>query len=261
MSTLVDVLGTCMYGHIMRRISTSTDLGAAVRDARTAAHLTQAELATRAGVSREWLIGLERGARPRAELTKILGVLSALDQPLMLGCDEHAAPPSKGAEPSNRGTGMSTAEVTRRAIERTRQPADVATHVTPEGDRAPGSMGGASSLVASMQEITKMTGAMRRPDVTRHFASQLASMMPKMDVSSLLPSTDFSALLPKIDVSTLMPQPSEALLSLVQELSALQRAERGDDRVDEEHDGATVEKVEKTSPESDQDQQGKGADQ
>lgn len=261
MCTLVDVLGMCMYGHIMRRISTPTDLGAAVREARTAAHLTQAELATRAGVSREWLIGLERGARPRAELTKILGVLSALDQPLMLGREESAEPPSKGGEPSNRGTGMSTAEVTRRAIERTQQPADVAAHVAPEGDRAPGSMGGASSLAASMQEITKLTGAMPRPDVTRHFASQLASMMPKMDVSSLLPSTDFSALLPKIDVSTLMPQPSEALLSLVQELSALQRSERGDDRVDEEHDGATVEKVEKASPESDEDQPGKGIDQ
>ena len=67
---------------VIRRIATPSDLGAAVRDARTGAQLTQAQLAEMAGVSREWLIGLERGARPRAELTKVLDVLAALDLPL-----------------------------------------------------------------------------------------------------------------------------------------------------------------------------------
>ena len=108
-----------MYGHVMalRRIATPHDLGAAVRDARTAAQLTQVELAERAGVSREWLIGLERGARPRAELTKILVVLAALDQPLMLGREEAAEAPEKDEEPARDGEPMTTAEVTRRAIE------------------------------------------------------------------------------------------------------------------------------------------------
>lgn len=245
----------------MRRIVTPADLGAAVREARTAAHLTQAELATRAGVSREWLIGLERGSRPRAELTKILGVLSALDQPLMLGREESAEPSSKGGESFNRGTGMSTAEVTRRAIERTRQPTAESAHMTPAGDRARGAVAGASSLAASMQEITKMTGAMLPTDFTRHFASQLASMMPKMDVSSHLSPTDFSALFPKMDVSTLMPQPSPALISLMQELSALQHTVPADDRVDEDLDGATFGTREETSPASDDDQKGKEVDQ
>lgn len=266
MCTLVDVLGMWMYRHIMgyRRISTPTDLGAAVREARTEDQLTQAELATRAGVSREWLIGLERGARPRAELTKILGVLSALDQPLMLGREESAVPPSKDRTPSNRGTGMSTAEVTRKAIERTREHIDVSTapgeHPAPEHDRTAGTLASVSSLGASLQEITKLTGAMPHTDFTRHLASQLALMMPRTDLSSLVPTTDFSALLPKTDFSSLMPQPSEALLSLAQQLSALQRAEHAEDRTGVEHDDAAVENVESTSPEDDGTSQGTGAD-
>ena len=36
-------------------------------------------------MSREWLIGLEHGARPRAELTKVLSVLDVLDLPLAVG--------------------------------------------------------------------------------------------------------------------------------------------------------------------------------
>ena len=61
-----------------RPISTPRQLGAAIYDARTAAGMTQATLASRAGVSRKWLIGLEQGARTGAELGKILGVLHAL---------------------------------------------------------------------------------------------------------------------------------------------------------------------------------------
>lgn len=40
--------------------------------------MTQAELAERAGVSRRWLIALERGRGQRAELGKILDTLDAL---------------------------------------------------------------------------------------------------------------------------------------------------------------------------------------
>lgn len=55
------------YAHAMlsRRVVTPLDLGFDVRDARMAVGLTQAELVEKAGVSREWLNGVERGKRPR----------------------------------------------------------------------------------------------------------------------------------------------------------------------------------------------------
>lgn len=98
------------------------ELGAVVREARSAAQLTQADLARRAGVSREWLIGLERGTRPRAELTKILDVLSALDQPIMVGREQKPDVPQNESESAQRTNAMTTDEVTRRAIEQSRQP-------------------------------------------------------------------------------------------------------------------------------------------
>ncbi|WP_350278876.1 helix-turn-helix domain-containing protein [Kribbella sp. HUAS MG21] len=52
-------------------------MGATVRDARVRQGLTQAELARRAGVSREWLVRLERGA-PRLELQLVLDTLAAV---------------------------------------------------------------------------------------------------------------------------------------------------------------------------------------
>jgi transcriptional regulator with XRE-family HTH domain len=59
----------------------STDpqsLGAAVRQARDVHGWTQAELAERAGVSRAFVLDLERGARSRAELGRVLAVVRAL---------------------------------------------------------------------------------------------------------------------------------------------------------------------------------------
>ena len=58
------------------------ELGAEVRAERRRRDLTQAELAARAGVSREWLSRLENGAR-RLEADKVLGVLRALDFSLL----------------------------------------------------------------------------------------------------------------------------------------------------------------------------------
>ena len=46
--------------------------------------LTQEALANKANVSRSWLIGLEQGKRPRAEMDKILSLLGALDISLNL---------------------------------------------------------------------------------------------------------------------------------------------------------------------------------
>lgn len=67
-----------------RTIQSSRDLGAFIYDARTQRHLTQEALANKANVSRSWLIGLEQGKRPRAEMDKILSLLEALDISLSL---------------------------------------------------------------------------------------------------------------------------------------------------------------------------------
>lgn len=223
-----------MYGHIMapRRISTPHDLGAAVRDARTAAQLTQVELAERANVSREWLIGLERGTRPRAELTKILSVLAALDQPLMLGREEAAEVQEEG-EPARDGAPMTTAEVTRRAIEHSRRPMGTAAL----GTNAVAYALGAGRTVSAL-DLDKMAAIMPRPDLSALLPkTALSSILSRTDIASFLPKTDLSALLPKTDYSTLMPQPSPAIMRLVGELGAMREsdqdsAERDDDRND-----------------------------
>lgn len=63
------------------RVSTAKELGAYVRGERRAQSLTQVELASRAGVSRDWLIRLEAGER-RLEVGLVLDVLNALERPL-----------------------------------------------------------------------------------------------------------------------------------------------------------------------------------
>jgi HTH-type transcriptional regulator/antitoxin HipB len=59
-------------------VRTSTDLGAVIRDRRKQLKLDQATFAKRIGVSRQWLIEIERG-HPRAELGLVLRALDALD--------------------------------------------------------------------------------------------------------------------------------------------------------------------------------------
>jgi HTH-type transcriptional regulator/antitoxin HipB len=58
-------------------IRTAADLGAVIRERRKQLNLDQAELAKRIGVSRQWVIGIERG-RARAELGLVLRTLDAL---------------------------------------------------------------------------------------------------------------------------------------------------------------------------------------
>jgi HTH-type transcriptional regulator / antitoxin HipB len=58
-------------------IRTPADLGAAIRDRRRQLGLGQASLAERIGVSRQWVIAIERG-RSRAELGLVLRALTAL---------------------------------------------------------------------------------------------------------------------------------------------------------------------------------------
>jgi y4mF family transcriptional regulator len=77
-------------------IRTPADLGAAIRDRRRQLRLDQATLAKRIGVSRQWVIGIERG-RARAELGLVLRALDALGIRLDTGTREsrqHAALPT-----------------------------------------------------------------------------------------------------------------------------------------------------------------------
>jgi len=59
------------------RIRTPADLGALIRDHRKKLGLDQADLARRIGVSRQWVIEIERG-HVRAELGLVLRALDAL---------------------------------------------------------------------------------------------------------------------------------------------------------------------------------------
>lgn len=59
------------------RVRTMADLGALVRESRELSGLTQAELARRAGVSREWLLKVEGGRTP-AEMPRVLDLLDEL---------------------------------------------------------------------------------------------------------------------------------------------------------------------------------------
>ena len=61
----------------MERITSSTDIGAAVRRARKLAGLRQDDLAGLAGVGTRFLIELEAG-KPTVRLDKLLAVLSTL---------------------------------------------------------------------------------------------------------------------------------------------------------------------------------------
>ncbi|MCS5717386.1 helix-turn-helix domain-containing protein [Herbiconiux sp. CPCC 205763] len=57
------------------------ELGGYVRELRLERELTQAELAERAGVSREWLVAFEKG-KPNVDLARVLDVVGALGMTL-----------------------------------------------------------------------------------------------------------------------------------------------------------------------------------
>lgn len=67
------------------RVTTVRDLGALVRTSRRAHGMTQADLAERVGVSREWVVRLEAG-HPRLEVQKALDTLAVLG--LLLDVEE-----------------------------------------------------------------------------------------------------------------------------------------------------------------------------
>lgn len=58
-------------------ITSAKDVASLIKEQRLSQGWTQAELAKRAGVSRDWLIGLEK-AKPSVELALVLRTLKAL---------------------------------------------------------------------------------------------------------------------------------------------------------------------------------------
>ena len=80
-----------------------TRLGSDVRDARITRQWSQAELATRANVSRPWVSKVETGHR-RAELEQLLRVFAALNLTFIVR-DEHesdpVAPPNRNTSPGS----------------------------------------------------------------------------------------------------------------------------------------------------------------
>jgi y4mF family transcriptional regulator len=78
------------------------DVGASIRALRRSLGLTQAELAARAGVGRQWLVAVERG-HERAEIGKVAAVLAALGHTFAI----HRAPDP----PAPRRTWLTTGDV------------------------------------------------------------------------------------------------------------------------------------------------------
>lgn len=72
-------------------IHTPRDLGAAIRERRKALGLDQAELATRAGASRRWLIQVENG-NAGASLGLLLRTLNVLDMQMSMSAGRGSKP-------------------------------------------------------------------------------------------------------------------------------------------------------------------------
>lgn len=68
-------------------IRTPKDLGAAIRARRKALKLDQAALAAKVGVSRQWIIDIEKG-KPRAALGLVLQTLQTLGVALSIDGDQ-----------------------------------------------------------------------------------------------------------------------------------------------------------------------------
>ena len=74
-------------------LRTPIDIGSAIRDRRRRLGLGQDELAARVGVSRKWIIDVEKG-KPRAEIGLVLRTLDALG--LRLSLDDESAASATG---------------------------------------------------------------------------------------------------------------------------------------------------------------------
>lgn len=78
-------------------VRTSADLGAVIRDRRKQLKLDQAAFAKRIGVSRYWVILIER-SHPRAELGLVLRALDVLDIQLDASVRETNRPRPRAAD-------------------------------------------------------------------------------------------------------------------------------------------------------------------
>jgi HTH-type transcriptional regulator / antitoxin HipB len=94
----VDNAKVSTYGDMEVRVEirSPADLGSTVRGRRTELRLTQADVAEAAGVSRAWLIDLEKG-KPTVELSRVLGVLDALGLTVDLRPADSTSPDSPSA--------------------------------------------------------------------------------------------------------------------------------------------------------------------
>lgn len=81
-----------------RPITTTRDLGLIIRAQRRTLALNQQALADKVGVSRQWIVDIERG-KPRAEVALVLRTLAALDLRLSVetGAEHDAQDPTPAA--------------------------------------------------------------------------------------------------------------------------------------------------------------------
>lgn len=77
-------------------VRTPSDLGSLIRERRTKLGLDQQELATKVGVSRLWVIEIEKG-KPRAEVGLVMRALLALDLAIDVSTEAPAAPAKRRA--------------------------------------------------------------------------------------------------------------------------------------------------------------------
>src|SRR5690349_18707511 len=93
-TTCYDVADRRQTGGPMTRIRTPADLGAAIREHRRRRDLDQMTLAERVGVSRQWLLEVEKG-KPGAALGTVLRTLDALGMTLRLDDEPPTARPRR----------------------------------------------------------------------------------------------------------------------------------------------------------------------
>lgn len=89
------------------RIATLKDLGLILRDRRKALGIGQSDLAAKIGVSRQWLVQIERG-KPRADAGLLLRALKALDLDLEVTARKSKRPAASSVERSARQSPGST---------------------------------------------------------------------------------------------------------------------------------------------------------
>jgi len=87
-------------------VRTPVDLGATIRDRRRKLQLGQRDLAGKVGVSRQWLIEVEKG-KPGAEIGLIFRTLAALS--IILRASDERVPAKKSAGEADIDTVIATA--------------------------------------------------------------------------------------------------------------------------------------------------------